>query len=244
MISVTATLDKWTAWAPGIETPEQWKNWAGDISLIEDQGSPKVNFLPAMFRRRLSQLSKLALTSAYSCINDEGPISTVFVSRYGELNTTMKLLEDIANNSPISPTGFSTSVHNTASGMYSIAKKDHSPSTAIAAGVDSLEAGFIEAVCQLSNRQQARVMLVLAEEPLHHHYSQYSDMPEKPFTLALLLSAKEDGMKLSLSSNNLLESPPTKQQHGLSLLQLLNGSKNTLKIAGERLSWNWELSVE
>ena len=243
MISVTATLERWTAWAPGLETAEQWQNWTGDTNLIGDQGSPSVKFLPAMFRRRLSQLSKLALTSAYSCIKDDGPISTVFVSRYGELNTTVKLLEDIASNMPISPTGFSTSVHNTASGMYSIANNDQSPTTAIAAGADSLEAGFIEAACQLSSLRQNRVMLILAEEPLHHYYRQYSDMPEKPFAIALLLSRKDSGMKLSLTSNNLLESPPTKQQHGLSLLQLLSGQETTLEITGERLKWKWETSV-
>ncbi len=242
MISATATIEKWSAWAPGIETHDQWQNWTGDINLIDDQGSPNVKFLPAMFRRRLSGLSKLALVSAFDCIQKEDPVSTVFVSRYGELNTTVKLLEDIAHNTAISPTGFSTSVHNTASGMYAIANKDQSPSTAIAAGADSLEMGFIEAVCQLTGGQQNRVLLVLAEEPLHPHYSQYSDMPEKPFSLALLLSLNDTGMKLSLSSNNLIESTTTKQ-HGLSLLQLLSGRRKTLKIAGDRLSWNWGISI-
>jgi len=240
MISAEVTLDNWSAWAPGYETRQQWQQWQGDISQIDDQGSPDMQFLPAMFRRRLSRLSKLALATAFDCNTHQTAVSTVFASRHGELTTSVKLLEDLADNSALSPTKFSTSVHNTASGMYSIASKDHSPSTAIAAGMDTLEMGFIEASCQLASRKQNQVMLVLAEEPLHPHYRQYADMPEKSFALALLLSNRDKGLKLALK-NESSDEQITSQQHGLSLISLLSGNKNNLNTRSEHYRWNWSL---
>jgi hypothetical protein len=239
MISVEATLENWSAWAPGYETQQQWMQWQGDIRQIDDSGSPDMGFLPAMFRRRLSRLSKLALTAAFNCIEPQTSISTVFASRHGELDTSVKLLEDLAGNTPLSPTKFSTSVHNTASGMFSIANKDRKPSTAIAAGIDTLEMGFIEASCQLANHKHSRVMLVLTEEPIHHHYRAFSDMLEKPFSLALLLSNSNTGVKLSLNSEKANE-PPV-QQHGLSLISLLAQQQLHLQTQGNRFAWNWSL---
>jgi len=239
MISVEATLENWSAWAPGYETQQQWLQWQGDIDQIEEQGSPNMDFLPPMFRRRLSRLSKLALTTAFDCLAPQTAISTVFASRHGELQTSAKLLEDLANNTPLSPTKFSTSVHNTASGMYSIANQDRTHSTAIAAGVDTLEMGFIEASCQLASHKHNQVMLVLAEEPLHHYYNQYSDMPEKPFALALLLSNNKKGLKLSVSAES--SNTPPRQQHGLSLISLLTHNQTSLSTHSNRFTWNWNL---
>lgn len=238
MISVEATLESWSAWAPSYETRQEWQGWQGDISQIDDQGSPDMQFLPAMFRRRLSRLSKLALTVAFDCITPQTSVSTVFASRHGELETSVKLLQNLADNCGLSPTKFSTSVHNTASGMYSIANKDRSPSTAIAAGIDTLEMGFIEASCQLASGKQNQVMLVLAEEPLHHHYRQYADIPEKSFAIALLLSNTDKGLKLTLNSEPSSEQATT-QQHGLSLISLLSGNKTSLNTHSERYAWNW-----
>ncbi len=239
MISVEATLENWSAWAPGYETQQQWVQWQGDTGQIADQGTPDMKFLPAMFRRRLSRLSKLALTTAFDCIEPQSSVSTIFASRHGELDTSVKLLEDLANSNPLSPTKFSTSVHNTASGMYSIANKDHKPSTAIAAGIDTLEMGFIEASCQLATHKHKQVMLVLAEEPLHPHYHQYSDMPEKSFALALLLSNNNKGLKLSLSGEK--ANTPALQQHGLSLISLLAHNNKNLATHSNHFSWNWNL---
>jgi hypothetical protein len=239
MISVEATLENWSAWAPGYETPQQWMQWQGDIRQIDDQGSPDMRFLPAMFRRRLSRLSKLALTTAFNCLEPQTSVSTVFASRHGELDTSVKLLEDLAGSAPLSPTKFSTSVHNTASGMYSIANKDRKPSTAVAAGVDTLEMAFIEASSQLTTHKHKRVMLVLAEEPLHPHYRQFSDMPEKSFALALLLSNSENGLKLSLNSEAANTAPT--QQHGLSLITLLAQQSTNLTTHSNHFAWNWNL---
>ncbi|VAW58509.1 hypothetical protein MNBD_GAMMA08-2533 [hydrothermal vent metagenome] len=242
MITIDATLESWDAWAPGHETQQQWQQWNGDISQINSQGTPEVKFLPAMFRRRLSRLSKLALSSAFNCIEQGESVSTVFASSHGELSTCVKLLENLASDSELSPTKFSTSVHNTASGMYSIANKDRSPSTSIAAGIDTLEMAFIEAASQLATHKQSKVMLVLAEEPVHEYYQQYAQLPEKPFALTLLLSNKNTGNKLTLSTNS-SSAAAAQQQHGLSLIRLLSGAEKNINTEGGRLSWNWNYSL-
>jgi len=242
MITIDATLEGWNAWAPGFETQQQWQQWNGNISQINNQGTPEVKFLPAMFRRRLSRLSKLALSSAFSCIKQGEPVSTVFASSHGELSTCVKLLENLASNTELSPTKFSTSVHNTASGMYAIANKDRSPSTSIAAGIDTLEMAFIEAASQLATHKQSKVMLVLAEEPVHEHYQQYAQLPEKSFALSLLLSNKSTGNKLSLSTSS-NSTTTAQQQHGLSLIRLLSSTEKTVNTEGGRLSWNWNYNL-
>jgi hypothetical protein len=186
--------------------------------------APPVDFIPAMQRRRLSRLSRLSLAAAYSCAGSNHQLPTVFASRHGEIHRTLGLLSDLVQNEPLSPMAFSLSVHNTASGLYSIATGNTAPSTAIAAGLDTLPMAIIEAIGQLQRHDE--VMVVYAEEPLPAEYSQFaSDDNSALLGLALRLGKPGTGRNWQLQqaiTHIKTAHTETSESSGLALIRWLN----------------------
>lgn len=90
-----------------------------NMSLV-DQELSAIERIPAMQRRRLSRLAKLALNSAMQTLATQHADYIVWVSQYGDEAKTLNILADVLSEQTPSPTQFSTSVHNAISGLYSI----------------------------------------------------------------------------------------------------------------------------
>jgi hypothetical protein len=241
MDSLAMTIEHWAAWAPGVETPSQWRLWAqGDIK-ISDEGSPAVDFLPSMFRRRLSRLSRMALRVAYDCLGENPtPVRTVFCSRHGELARTAELLNSIVAAEALSPTAFSMSVHNTASGLYSIAQQDKSASSAVASGIDTLESGFLDAVCGLHATDEARMMLVIADERPPEPFAAIVDAELPAYAAAFLLTRNRSGPGITLKLSGDGTGEYSNEPHALSLLRFLINDEPELTLKTDRLAWTWQ----
>ena len=85
-----------------------------------DETVPALEKIPAMQRRRLSGIAKLAINSAIGSLNAETVDYIVWASQYGDEHKTLKILADVLQDQTPSPTQFSTSVHNAIAGLYSI----------------------------------------------------------------------------------------------------------------------------
>lgn len=241
-----SSLLGWAAWTPGVSTFEEWQEWAAGTRMVADApDSPPVDFIPAMQRRRLSRLSRLSLAAAYSCAGENHNLPTVFASRHGEIHRTLGLLNDVVQNEPLSPMAFSLSVHNTASGLYSIATGNTAPSTAIAAGLDTLPMAIIEAIGQLQRHDE--VMVVYAEEPLPAEYSQFAD-DDNSALLGLALRLGKPGMgrdwQLRQATTHINTARTnTTESSGLALIRWINSQnklshpEQDLLLQGERNSW-------
>lgn len=238
-MKVTASLLGWAAWAPGISTAEEWQAWAdGTQAIAATPDSPPVDFIPAMQRRRLSRLSRLSLAAAYSCAGEKHNLPTVFASRHGEIHRTFGLLSDLAQHEPLSPMAFSLSVHNTASGLYSIATGNTAPSTAIAAGLDTLPMALIEAIGQLQRHEE--VMVVYAEEPLPDAYKAFTGNDNSALLgLALRLGRPGTGRDWRLQSSSIPFDTTSNAagSSGLALLRWLNSATQDVLLQGERNHW-------
>lgn len=132
--------------------------------------APPCTLVPANLKRRTSLLTRMALEAATQAIKksgtDSSTIPTVFASANGEIAVTVEILREMLaepGGMP-SPTRFHNSVHNAAAGYFSIATKNHSFSTSIAAGKDTFLAGLIEAVGILHSTELEEVLLVVADE--------------------------------------------------------------------------------
>lgn len=125
----------------------RWTAWEGGTD-----GAPDVSFVAAMLRRRLSRLSRLAVSVANGCLAEDAGIPIVLVSQHGELARTVDLLSMLARGEPLSPTAFSLSVHNSAAGLLTLTRAERAPATAIAAGPHSVAMGLLEAVSQAQER--------------------------------------------------------------------------------------------
>jgi hypothetical protein len=176
----------------------QWQAYFSGQAMLETQASPTLSFVEPMLRRRLSRLSRLLLAAARPCADHASePYQLVFANQHGELNTTVQLLQSLALGETPSPMGFSLSVHNTAAGLYSIAQACPAPSSALAAGPQTLFAALIEAYSRLHNGVE-QVVVAYAEEPLPALLQAYQVGQPSCLALGLLLQ-RANGFSLSLT---------------------------------------------
>jgi len=130
----------------------------------------QTTLLPARLRRRTSKATRLAFAAAERACQQAGiapaELPVIFCSSLGEIAVTDRLCSDIAaERLPLSPTLFHNSVHNTASGYWSIAVGNRHPAMAMGAGHDGFALSLVEAWSQL-NTVTERLLLVCYEESL------------------------------------------------------------------------------
>lgn len=153
---------------------------------------PDVDFVAPLLRRRLSPLARAALHVAHACAGDLPQVRFVYASRHGELGRTLELFQAIAADEPLSPTTFSLSVLNSAPGIYSIARGDRSPATAVAAGDESFGLGLLEAHARAELEPGAPVLYVYADAPAPAPLGPQADDVEDVLAVALLLAPGAD----------------------------------------------------
>jgi hypothetical protein len=199
------SLEKWIGWAPGIESEDEWKQYFNDTKTpSNDYSLPKNNYIPKNIKRRCSSFIKLTLFGALQCVENTAncDINGVFVSRYGDMTTTNKLLNDISQEEPLSPFNFSHSVHNASAGLYSIITKNQNPAISISGGNSSFSYGFIETLKFLNRFPKNKVVLVISEESLPKPFSQKNIYPLFPYVFAFLFSLNLKNIAYSFSNLN------------------------------------------
>jgi 3-oxoacyl-[acyl-carrier-protein] synthase II len=87
-------------------------------------------FIPAMDRRRMSQVLKMAIACSMDCLEQAGldqPDAIIVGTSMGCCVHTKNFLDKIvsANDGPLSPTSFIVSTHNTIAGQISLLLKNH-----------------------------------------------------------------------------------------------------------------------
>lgn len=259
MSSTSLIIKNWAAWTPGIHTAEQWQRWALGQESAPSDDKPDISAIPAMLRRRLSSLGKMALSVAFPLLsNSEDKIPCVFSSRHGELERTVGLLQTLAKHEPLSPMHFSLSVHNAIGGVMAIARKDPSSITALAGDLGST---FLEAAAIMDEQSSHEILCIIYDEPVPIIYTAQGLGPHKPYAIAFLLGSTssdpgentpgkypDNGHQLTLS---LCESPSTDSQlqpqastpndpQALTFLKyLLTLNASELILPGDRHAWRW-----
>lgn len=185
-------IDDWAALAPGLATREDWLGWARTPWLPQGALDARLDAMPAIQRRRLSQLGRAAAQVAWACHAPADDIPVVFASGYGDAQRALQLLESDSLRGEMSPTEFALSVHNAIGAMYSIARRDGAAYSSIAAGAGSAAAGMVEAAGWLSEGA-ASVLLVCYEAPLPPDYAAFTRGPAAPYAWAWRVSAARPG---------------------------------------------------
>lgn len=162
-----------------------------------------LDFVPAALRRRCSPFSKVSLAVANAAMQ-RAPAAcrphTVFASIHGEGAITRDLLRELAVGQQLSPMGFSLSVHNAASGLYSIATGNTAPSTAIAAGEDTCAMGLLEALLAVRHGGAESVLLVCSDDLVPRDFLADGVSQGVPYALSILLGreASPEGVALTI----------------------------------------------
>ncbi len=237
------SITQWRAWAPGLDSLADWQAWHRQPwRPAASEAQPDVAFLPALQRRRLSRLARMAFSVAWPLAetpSSAGQLPLVFASRHGETPRTFALLSDLAEQAPLSPTQFSLAVHNAIIGLWSILRGDTSEMTALAAEGDGLEHAILEA-CMLLAAGAPAVLVVVAEDLPPAAYAPWIDDVPFPYAVGLLLTPGTD-WRLSLCEHT---APAARAEwpHALSLLQTLLSNQSHCQHHWKTRKWTWQRS--
>ncbi|WP_299008533.1 beta-ketoacyl synthase chain length factor [uncultured Shewanella sp.] len=243
---LTFDIISWGAWSPLYQEALDWQHWQAPTTASPSPiKAPKLQQVPAMQRRRLSPLTKILLAAAFQT-NPPSQCRSIFSSQHGEINRTMALLNDITVSQGLSPTHFSQSVHNTASGIFSILTKNYAPSTAIAAGTASLSQALIEAYAQL-NENPEPILVVYGDEPVPSIFRTFNSQPEWPIAMAFVLKKQSKNLHLDSQYNPKLSIDINSKQdtaellHYGQILQALARKKPLVGLINHQL---WSLTFD
>jgi hypothetical protein len=172
-------MTRWLIKSAGIAAPGL-AGWAASLDVLrgvapfvpaaESPYAPAL--LPPNERRRASATVRQAFRAAEDALAGAaaGDLASVFASSDGDLAVLHRICSALsATPRVISPTDFHNSVHNAASGYWSIAVQSKAPTTTLSAHDASFTAGLIEALA-LAQARGGDVLLVvydaLAPQPL------------------------------------------------------------------------------
>lgn len=248
VVRIVYAIQAWAASAPGLHTTEQWLEWAQAPWLPFGAATPDLSGFPAMMRRRLGSLGRLAVaaTDAVMASGDVSDIPVVWTSRYGDVGRSLNLLFEQARNEPLSPTAFSLSVHNAIGAQHSIARGVRANAVCVAGGACSPEAGVLEAVSLLHD-SASEVILVCHDAPLPDGYARFEDGAACEYAWALRMSLQPTAgarqIVLELQPETMNEDRPVDEAvalpHGLQVLRFLLAGKGSWRVPHAQGAWIW-----
>ncbi|MCQ8889876.1 beta-ketoacyl synthase chain length factor [Pseudoalteromonas carrageenovora] len=198
-------VEELATWIKPEQRQTPFENWY-------DSSPITLSWVPAMQRRRMTPFVKMVLHSVRQVTNEKGyeNIPVVFSSRHGDFHKTANLLGELAQQQPLSPTGFGLSVHNAAIGMYSIISGNTQPMNAIAAGKNSFPCALIEAYIKLVEYKQTHILLVHTDEALPEPYTTFADEAQFTHSISLVMRlATENEAHFSLTKQAAINSEKT-----------------------------------
>ena len=169
---------------------------------------PAISLLPPAERRRCAPSVAWALAVAQEAVAsaglDAGALSVVFVSSDGDGDIVHRLCTALATPAAaVSPTDFHNSVHNAATGYWSIGAHSQAASTALCAYDGSFAAGLLEAACQIAIEKRP-VLLMAVDLPYPPPLA-----PHRPVLHGLAVAlVLEPGTGLEISLEGSEPTPP------------------------------------
>lgn len=198
--------------------------------------------IPASVRRRLNDFGRNAGCLVADKLENQPLI--VFASRYGDVERTVGILDEIVRCDTISPMNFSLSVHNAVSGLLSIGWQRKELQSVISAGVDTLAMGITEAISLLNSFPEKEVLLIYVDFPLPAVFEKF-DEPDVGTSVCVALLSRD----VTADGNLVLSAEPIEIDEEdfansgepfLRLGALLKGEKSSAVIG--RKAFAWELS--
>jgi hypothetical protein len=190
-------VSRFSSWAPGLENQEDWKEWAWGNRQIPGTGkSPELAFTPPLFRRRLSQLSRMTIQVIHELLPLGERTKLVFLSFRGEITQQLNINRMLIEEGSLTPAAFSLSVFNAPIALASIALNLTAGYTAIYPGGNRFDTGLFSAAAPLLEDAARETVLVYADEWIPPQYGSLAPSGEEPLAFAVLLSRRKEGIPL------------------------------------------------
>ena len=156
-------------------------------SYVKDEECD-VSFIPMMTRRKLNKFGRCALYTLYK-VYDGTPHRLIFASEYGDVERVNKLIKQRNDDGEVSPTGFSSSVHNASIGLFSLLEKNKKGYNSIYAGKRTIATGFLESIlskdaifCYTESFEGLKSVSVSVQENKNGHYVLSENQNNHPLT--------------------------------------------------------------
>ena len=126
--------------------------------------APRFALLAGRARRFTSLTTQLHIEVCGALPAASAGRPAVFATCHGEIQTAQRLIWEIRDSGEVSSAHFAQSVHNTPSGLYSVATGNTAPSNTIT-GANAVAAGWLEAAL-VARETGGPVILSIADEPV------------------------------------------------------------------------------
>lgn len=126
--------------------------------------APAYGLLVGRARRFTSLVTQMHVEVCGALQPEAQHAPAVFATCHGEIQTCERLIADFRDTSMVSSARFALSVHNTASGVYSVATGSTAPTITVT-GANAIAAGWLEALLIALDADRP-VLLSIADEPV------------------------------------------------------------------------------
>ncbi len=182
-----------------------WQPPADDLSA-----SPKLEWTEAIFRRRLSQLTKMTVQVARDIFSDgtlDKKTKIVFLSFRGELEREFKVNKTLIQEESILPAAFSLSVFNAAIAQATIALGLKGGYNCVFPSGADFASGFLAAAAPVLAGTEENIVFIYADENVPDYYKEFLKGPNEPLALAALLSSQKGQNGIECDLKNIPRSP-------------------------------------
>lgn len=186
-------------WAPGLEdSQEKWEKWLkGEESIEKSTAAPKLEYTDPLFRRRLSQISKMTIHVVHALLEKcslDKDTKIVFISFRGEISREFSINKGIINESMILPAGFSLSVFNTPVALATIAFGLTGGYSAVYPSKGDFSAALKTAAAPVLCGEEKKIVLIYADELVPECYV----VESTPLAFAAVVSSEKipDSVKI------------------------------------------------
>ena len=182
-------ISRLCAWAPGICTSVEWNEWAlGKREILPGSNGPELSFADPMFRRRLSQISKMTIRVIHDVMPFADDAKIIFTSFRGELSRQFKVNKMLIEEKTLSPAAFSLSVFNAPAALASITLGLKGGYSAIFPQENSFSCALDAAKASLLGAEAQEIIFVYADEEIQPQYKCFFNEIPPAISFGLLLS--------------------------------------------------------
>jgi hypothetical protein len=185
-------ITRFTAWAPGFGDPQVWDEWARgerDIPAVKD--GPDLAFTEPVFRRRLSQISRMTIQVLHDLMPFNEDTKVVFLSFRGEITQQFKINRMIVEDQAVLPAAFAFSVFNAPPALAAMALGLTAAYTAVYPA-DGFRSALLAAAAPVLSGSAKEIALVYADELCPPEYGDLCPADNKPLAFGAILSGAAD----------------------------------------------------
>jgi len=163
---------------------------------------PKLEFVDPLFRRRLSQLTRMTIQVVHDLGSEASDCKLIFTSFRGEIARQLKINKGLVEDADVMPASFSISVFNTPPAAATIALKNKAGYTAIYPSEDNFASAVTAAAAEILSGTEQKIVFVYADETVPEEYSSIRDYTAEPaLAFACILERGDStGKELDLSA--------------------------------------------